>query len=332
MDRTQPGLMNNQPPPADAQALWRHFSETYFSLRFGLAVLAFAFPAFLYFWGRFVHDLPLQPSMSAYFFAARASAETGAAQCAEFPMRTFFVGGLCAIAAGLHLYKGLTRRENTLLNTAAICALLVAVYPERITGKDLSGDDRVMQLVKDCPAVLDWAGRQPDLPIHFAAAAALFVVATPFVEHITWDFGRQAWAACHACCLQPAVPCQQPLHQRTPQLIREARSPPLGFQDRHATVALANHDLRSVDLGWNGDAFDPDAARVGPSGRIPVRRCQRMKGNRSTAARRQQQQHADHCDFQRKRHGACSRGHLRGGPCRSRGAALSGRPRISDSG
>ncbi|NWF48442.1 hypothetical protein F3K02_24765 [Hydrogenophaga sp. D2P1] len=194
MDRTQPGLMNNQPPPADAQALWRHFSETYFSLRFGLAVLAFAFPAFLYFWGRFVHDLPLQPSMSAYFFAARASAETGAAQCAEFPMRTFFVGGLCAIAAGLHLYKGLTRRENTLLNTAAICALLVAVYPERITGKDLSGDDRVMQLVKDCPAVLDWAGRQPDLPIHFAAAAALFVL-----------LGIVAWqCACHSLSYLPA--------------------------------------------------------------------------------------------------------------------------------
>jgi hypothetical protein len=26
------------------------------------------------------------------------------------------------------------------------------------------------------------------------AAAVLFVVVTPFVEHITWDFGRQAWA------------------------------------------------------------------------------------------------------------------------------------------
>jgi hypothetical protein len=180
MDRTPPGLMSslldNQPPPADERALWRHFSETYFSLRLGLALLAFAFPAWLYFWGRFVHDLPLQPSMSAYFFAARASAEAGAMQCAEFPMRTFFVGALCAIAAGLHLYKGLTRLENTLLNMAAICALLVAVFPERINGKDLANDPRVMQLVQDCPAVLEWAGRQPDLPIHFAAAAALFVL------------------------------------------------------------------------------------------------------------------------------------------------------------
>lgn len=192
-DRPQPGLMNNEPPPADAQALWRHFSETYFSLRFGLAVLAFSFPAFLYFWGRFVHDLPLQPSMIAYFFAARASAEAGALQCAEFPMRTFLVGGLCAIAAGLHLYKGLTRQENTLLNFAAICVLLVAVFPERITGKDLAGDERVMQLVKDCPAVLEWADRQPDLPIHFTAAAAPFVL-----------LGIVAWqCACHSLSYLP---------------------------------------------------------------------------------------------------------------------------------
>lgn len=51
-----------------------------------------------------------------------------------------------------------SRRESTLLNAAAICALLVAVFLERITGKDLSGDERVMQLVSDCPAVLEWAG------------------------------------------------------------------------------------------------------------------------------------------------------------------------------
>lgn len=76
-------------------------------------------------------------------------------QCAEFPMRTFFAGGPCAFAAGLHLCKGLTRRENTLLNTAAICALIVAIVPERITAKDLAGDERVMQWVKDCPAVLE---------------------------------------------------------------------------------------------------------------------------------------------------------------------------------
>lgn len=206
MDRPQPGLMNNEPPPPDAHDLWRHFSETYFSLRLGLAVLAFAFPAVLYFWGRLVHDLPLQPSMSAYFFAARATVEAGAMQCAEFPMRTFFVGGLFAIATGLHLYKGLTQWENTLLNTAAICALIVAVVPERIRTKDLAGDERIMQLVKDCPAVLDWASRQPDLPIHFAAAAALFVL-----------LGIVAWqCACKSLNYLPAhQKHREPMFRRT---------------------------------------------------------------------------------------------------------------------
>jgi hypothetical protein len=51
--------MNNEPPRPDAYDLRRHFFETYFSLRQGLAVLVFTFPAFLYFGGRFVHDLPL---------------------------------------------------------------------------------------------------------------------------------------------------------------------------------------------------------------------------------------------------------------------------------
>jgi hypothetical protein len=188
------GPLNNEPPPPDARDLWRHFSETYFSLRLGLAVLAFAFPAVLYFWGRFVHDLPLQPSMSAYFFAARATAEAGAMQCAAFPMRTFFVGGLCAIATGLHLYKGLTRWENTLLNIAAICALIVAIVPERIRAKDLASDERIVQLVKDCPAVLEWASHQPSLPIHFAAAAVLFIL-----------LGIVAWqCACHSLSYLPA--------------------------------------------------------------------------------------------------------------------------------
>ncbi|MDR7149822.1 hypothetical protein J2W49_001777 [Hydrogenophaga palleronii] len=206
MAHPQPGLMNNEPPPPDAHDLWRHFSETYFSLRLGLAVLAFAFPAVLYFWGRFVHDLSLQPSMSAYFFAARATAEAGAMQCAAFPMRTFFVGGLFAIATGLRLYKGLTRWENTLLNTAAICALIVAVVPERIRAEDLAGDERIMQLVKDCPAVLEWASHQPSPPIHFAAAAVLFVL-----------LGIVAWqCACKSLSYLPAhQKHREPMLKRT---------------------------------------------------------------------------------------------------------------------
>ena len=86
------------PPAKDPRELWKHFSDTYFSLRLGLAVLAFAFPFVLYGLGKFL-GLDLQPSMSAYFWAATAE------QCASFPMRTIFVGFLVAIGAGLYLYK-----------------------------------------------------------------------------------------------------------------------------------------------------------------------------------------------------------------------------------
>src|SRR5688500_17264056 len=104
----------NTPPPPQARALWQHFSDTYLSIRLGLAVLAFGFPILLWAWGHFIHGLPLQPSMSAYFWAADPT------HCASFPMRSIFVGVLIAIAACLYLYKGLTTLENYLLNGAAV--------------------------------------------------------------------------------------------------------------------------------------------------------------------------------------------------------------------
>lgn len=159
-------LPTNTPPPRDAHALAQHFSATYFALRVGLAALAFAFAPLLYGWGKLVHGLDLQPSMSAYFWAA-ATVE----QCAAFPMRTIFVGFLFAIGVGLYLYKGLTELENVLLNVAGVCAALVALVPER-----LSLDDGGLQPLFDvCPAVAQWA-QAPSLPIHYAAAIALFVL------------------------------------------------------------------------------------------------------------------------------------------------------------
>jgi hypothetical protein len=170
-------FLSNEPPPKDLHALWRHFSDTYFSLRFGLTLVGFAFPVWLYFWGKFAHGLPLQPSMSAYFFAAISTAEAGVAQCAAFPMRTYFVGGLFAIAAGLYAYKGLTNRENLLLNLAAVCAVFVAIFPERITALEMREDQRIMKLIQDCPAIKMWVDQQQAaLPIHFMAAAALLIL------------------------------------------------------------------------------------------------------------------------------------------------------------
>ena len=160
-------LPSNTPPPKDSRELWKHFSDTYFSLRMGLAVLAFAMPFVLYLYGKLRHGLDLQPSMSAYFWAAAKD------QCATFPMRTIFVGFLFAIGVGLYVYKGLTTLENYLLNVAAICAALVAIYPERLSLTE--GDQRLAQLFDTCPAVQTWA-TLPSLPIHYIAAVTLFVL------------------------------------------------------------------------------------------------------------------------------------------------------------
>lgn len=162
-------MLSNAPPPRDSRELWSHFSKTYMSLRKGLYWLAFTMPFVLYFYGKFRHSLDLQPSMSAYFWAAAQG------QCATFPMRTIFVGYLFAIGVGLYAYKGLTNLEDSLLNAAAICAFIVAIYPERISVTDAAVDPRVGQLFENCRAVEAWASL-PSLPIHYIAAIILFVL------------------------------------------------------------------------------------------------------------------------------------------------------------
>lgn len=162
-------MLSNAPPAQDSQELAKHFSDTYFTLRSGLALLAFLMPFVLYLYGKFPHGLDMQPSMSAYFWAA------GDGQCATFPMRTIFVGFLFAIGVGLYVYKGLTPLENTLLNAAAICASLVAIFPERLSLAEAASDQRVERLFENCPAVKEWAAL-PSLPVHNTAAVILFVL------------------------------------------------------------------------------------------------------------------------------------------------------------
>jgi hypothetical protein len=163
-------IPRNTPPANDPQELVRHFSATYFSLRLGLAILAFGFPFVLFAYGRLRHGLDLQPSMSAYFWAAAA-----ADQCATFPMRTLFVGFLFAIGVGLYAYKGFTPLENVLLNVAGVCAAMVAIFPETIVPEDAKTDPRIDKLFQTCPAVKAWAEQDPML-IHYAAAVGLFVL------------------------------------------------------------------------------------------------------------------------------------------------------------
>ena len=162
-------LPSNTPPNHDPEELWRHFSATYFSLRAGLAALAFAFPFVLYAYGKLIHGLDLQPSMSAYFWAATAD------QCAAFPMRSIFVGFLFAIGVGLYAYKGFTELENVLLNVAGIAAALIAIFPETIKLAEEATDPRIAQLFRDCPAIKVWAS-QSHWQIHNIAAIGLFVL------------------------------------------------------------------------------------------------------------------------------------------------------------
>jgi hypothetical protein len=87
---------------------------TYFTLRWAIVGIAVAFPLLLWAGGCRVYNLGLQDSLSAYY-------NTG--------MRDWFVGVLFAVAACLYAYKGLSDREDYLLNGAAILALLTAVNP-----------------------------------------------------------------------------------------------------------------------------------------------------------------------------------------------------------
>ena len=170
----------NTPPAKDARELHAHFSGSYFSIRLGLALTAFAFPLLLYFIGRGVYGIGLQPSMSAYFWAADAT------HCASFPLRTVFVGILIAIAAALHFYKGLTDLENWLLNFAAIFALVVALVPENLeyalSSSEPPPPQRIMELYSACPAVDAWAKGQAlakaagiAVPYHYSSAVLMFV-------------------------------------------------------------------------------------------------------------------------------------------------------------
>lgn len=105
--------------PLDKAALQQHIYATYNTLRFGMVVIAFAFPILLYLVG-VTHGIALQDSMSAYYWA-----EAGC----EVPARVWFVGGLFAIGSFLYLYKGFTVGENYALNAAALFVIGVAYFP-----------------------------------------------------------------------------------------------------------------------------------------------------------------------------------------------------------
>ena len=101
------------------QDLQEHITATYFTLRSGLIVLGTTLPFVLWIGGSVRGDLPLQPSMSAYYHAHNGI------------MRDEFVGVLWAVGVCLYLYKGYTRFENYALNLAGVFAVCIALFPMR---------------------------------------------------------------------------------------------------------------------------------------------------------------------------------------------------------
>jgi hypothetical protein len=131
-----------------ANELQKHVFSTYITLRYGMAILALAFPLLLYAIGLY-HGISLQDSFSHYYFALSPADTTEKV----FPMRTWFVGILFALGACLYLYKGFSRRENYALNLAGAFAWGVALFPMSIGCRD------------NCPK----------LSLHGACAIALFL-------------------------------------------------------------------------------------------------------------------------------------------------------------
>jgi hypothetical protein len=112
-DTASPLSHQHELEPHELQA---HMVATYFFLRAGMAIMAFALPLLLW-CGAAARGVPLQASMSAYYHASNGL------------MRDEFAGVLVAIGAFLYLYEGFSRAENRALNLAGIFAVGVAMIP-----------------------------------------------------------------------------------------------------------------------------------------------------------------------------------------------------------
>lgn len=105
--------------------LRRHILSTYLSMRWGMLLIALAFPVVLWIGGWAFHGWSLLDSMSAYYWEPIEKGKEGV----DAPMRVWFVGLLFALGTCLFLYKGYTRLEEWLLNVAGIFAIGVALFP-----------------------------------------------------------------------------------------------------------------------------------------------------------------------------------------------------------
>jgi hypothetical protein len=98
-------------PPDKADDILANISASYFMLRRGMALIAFAFPVLLWVGGG------LEGSLSAYYHADGGR------------LRDVFVGVLWAIGSFLALYRGYSTAEDRALNVAGLAAVAVSLAP-----------------------------------------------------------------------------------------------------------------------------------------------------------------------------------------------------------
>lgn len=151
LPRVQDGLV-----PRNAAEDPLSISASYFILRFGLAILALAYPLVLILGSMLRHHAglnDLQTSLSAYYhFAGGIHDPYGSGT-----MRDVFVGVLWAVGAFLVLYRGYSRREDVALDIAGLAAVLIAICP------------------MDWP-VSDSAAKTLTAKTHFVSAATFFAM------------------------------------------------------------------------------------------------------------------------------------------------------------
>lgn len=139
----------------------QHILGTYDDIRVGMGFLALLFPPVLV-WVGWVEGVPLQPSMSAYYFAG-----VEGPGCVFFPVRAIMVGLLCAICFGLVAYRGFSRKEDWWLNAAAVFGFLIAWIPNDLDEEPVRGACAILQPV--------WEWQQGKFIAHDLVSALMFV-------------------------------------------------------------------------------------------------------------------------------------------------------------
>lgn len=167
-------------PPLDRLSI----SATYFTLRAGMVALAAALPLLLVALG--LADGEVQPSLSAYYHAARAGCDYGAGGL----RRDVFVGTLWAVGVFLLLYRGYSPAEDRALNVAGLAAVAVALFPT----------DWPRDVTAQCPAAAQaWVGG-----VHVVAAVTFFAA----IAYVC------LWCAKETVELLPGEPLQRRYYAR----------------------------------------------------------------------------------------------------------------------